>query len=50
MTAKRNWHELAEAARVRVDGQLGAGVASAEVCAAIDALIDLGEADFGLWR
>jgi len=45
MTAKRNWHELAEAARVRVDGQLGAGVASAVVCAAIDALIDLGEAD-----
>lgn len=45
MTAKRSWHQLAEAARIRVDGQLGAGVASAAVCAAVDALIDLGEAD-----
>ena len=43
--AKRAWHELAEAARARVDGQLGAGVASAMVCAAIDALIALGDAD-----
>ena len=45
MAAKRNWHQLAEAARARVDGQLGAGVATAVVCAAIDALIALGEAD-----
>ena len=45
MAAKRNWHQLAEAARVRVNGQLGAGVVSAVVCAAIDALIELGEAD-----
>src|SRR6478752_1022498 len=45
MAAKRNWHQLAQAARVRVEGQFGAGVASGVVCAAIDALIDLGEAD-----
>ena len=43
--AKRAWHELAEAARARINGQLGAGVASAMVCAAIDALIALGDAD-----
>jgi Fe-S-cluster containining protein len=46
--AKRAWHELAEAARARINGQLGAGVASAMVCAAIDALIALGEADAAL--
>ena len=45
MAAKRNWHQLAEAARIRVDGQLGAGVATTVVCAAIDALVALGEAD-----
>ena len=39
MPPKRSWHQLAEAARARVDAQLGAGVASAKVCAAIDALI-----------
>ena len=38
-------HQLAEIARARVGGQLDAGVASTVVCAAIDTLIALGEAD-----
>ena len=45
MPPKRIWHQLAEAARAHVDGQFGAGITHAMVCAAIDALIDLGEAD-----
>jgi Fe-S-cluster containining protein len=45
MPTEQTWHQLAETARVRADGQLSLGVESAEVCAMIDALIALGEAD-----
>ena len=45
MPPKRSWHQVAEAARARVGVKLGAGVDSAKVCAAIDALIALGDAD-----
>jgi Fe-S-cluster containining protein len=38
-------HQLAETARARVGGKLGVGVDSAQICAAIDALIMLGDAD-----
>ena len=37
--------QVAEAARARVGAKLGVGVDSAKVCAAIDALIALGDAD-----
>jgi Fe-S-cluster containining protein len=40
----RGWHELTEAARARVGVNLGVGVDSTKVCAAIDALIVLGDA------
>jgi Fe-S-cluster containining protein len=42
---KRSCHQLAEAARAHVGAKLGVGVDSAKVCAAIDALIALGDAD-----
>lgn len=48
MPRKRAWHQLAEAARARVDGQLGAGVDKAVVRAALDKLTAFGEADAGL--
>src|SRR6478672_4308333 len=40
---KRSWHQLAEAARARVGVKFG--VDSDKVCAAMDALIALGDAD-----
>lgn len=45
MPLTRTWHQLAEAARARVGVKLGAGVDSANVCAAIDALTALGDAN-----
>jgi Fe-S-cluster containining protein len=41
---KRSWHQLAEVARARVGVKFGFGVDSGKVCAAIDALIKLGDA------
>ena len=45
MPASRTWHQLAEAARARVDGLLSPGVDLGEVCATIDGLIAASEAD-----
>src|SRR5262245_24670572 len=45
MPRKRTCHQLAEMARARADGQVGGGVESAAVCATIDALIAIGDAD-----
>ena len=45
MLARRTWHQLAEAARARVDGFLSPGVDLGEVCATIDGLIAASEAD-----
>lgn len=42
---KRSWHQLAEDARAGVVVKLGTGVDNANVCAAIDELIALGDAD-----
>ena len=45
MPIRRAWHQLAEAARARVYGQLGSGVDLGQVSATIDALIAAAEAD-----
>jgi len=44
VSPKRSWHQLAEAARARIGTKLAIGVDSAKACAAIDALIALGDA------